>query len=534
MWDLVVIGAGITGAGIARDAAMRGLQVLVIEARDIGSGTSSRSSRLIHGGLRYLEQAQLGLVFEAIRERQRLIELASHLVRPQRFMLSTYRGDRVGPLRLRLGLGLYDALGGWRSRPHQFLSAERALAAEPMLNPTLLRGAVTYDDAVTDDFRLTLTVLQDARRHGAEVITYAPATAIHATDGNHRVEVGELGSVMARQVIVAAGPWTSSRLLGRAAEGLLALSKGIHLVLRSSDLPVSQPVVFQVPGGPRLMFVVPWGTRTYLGTSDDPYEGDPADCGSTQQEERTLLEMARRWLPHARLDPGSVVSAWAGVRPLVHAGNSGATAALSRSHRIVQDQTGIIGVVGGKLTTYRAMAQESVDLVCKRLSRRDPARTYLACTTHTTPLVPGAPLSPEELQDPLVRDLSFRHGPNSRALADLARSQPGHADRIAEDLPYRWIELVHAIAAEGCTHLDDVLRRRIPLAITDIHLGAAVAETVARWLVDAKGGDGQDVQEELDRYCLVVQRETGRRVRLPPRVPAAQLAQPTQPRVRAR
>lgn len=512
--DLVVVGAGITGAGIARDAALRGLSVLVIEASDVAFGTSSRSTRLIHGGVRYLEQGEIGLVFEALRERSRLYSLAPHLARRARFLFPAYRGDRLGPWKLRLGLTLYDALDFHRGEGHTYLSPEACHLVEPLLATEGLRGAVAYEDAITDDARLTLTVLQDARRHGAQVLTYTRVTGIERdADDRYRVQAGAL-SIVARRVVVATGPWTDATLMRDAGQGLLSKSKGVHLVLRSRDVPVQQPVVVQAPGQRRILFVVPWGTRTYVGTTDEAFDGDPGDSGVTEEGERSLLQMVAPLLPGACLDPQCVVSAWSGVRPLVRdPGTGGGTEELSRRHRVVRRSDGVLAIVGGKLTTYRAMAEEAVDEVLEGLSHG----RWQPCTTHERALVPGAPLTGRELCDPAIADLAPRHGPDARRLAAA-----GAGARMVEDLPYRWIEVDEAIHREGCRYVDDILRRRIPLALTDPDLGGRVARVVAERIVDAWGGNGSDVEAQLERYREAVRSET-RRV---PIEPATRTARP--------
>lgn len=507
LWDLLVVGAGITGAGVARDAAMRGLRVLVVDAHDLAFGTSSRSSRLIHGGVRYLEQGEIGLVYEALRERRRLYKIAGHLVQPAQFLFPAYRGDRLPLWKLRVGLTLYDALSLYRSRGHRTLGPAAARALEPLLAPAGLRGAVTYEDAVTDDARLTLTTLQDARRHGAEVLTYAPVRALGRDGPDHLAELGDGTRVRARAVLVAAGPWTSERLLGQAGRSLLSLSRGIHVVLRSADLPVRQPVVVQAARERRILFVVPWGARTYLGTTDTTYEGDPAASGATAADADELFTLIGRIMPSAGLRHDRIVSAWSGVRPLVRAaaddGNS--TVELSRSHRLVETDAGVLALVGGKLTTYRAMAEEAVDRVEARLERRLPR-----CATHRRPLVPGAPLTPAELGMPHMAELAHRHGPLARELVARIERDPALGERLVPDLPYLWVEVDHAIAAEGCVHVEDILRRRLPLALTDGELGVRVARPVARRLVEAWGGPGSAIDEEIDRYRELMRRETGR------------------------
>ncbi len=516
-WDLAIVGAGITGAGIARDAARRGLSVLVLEARDVAFGTSSRSTRLVHGGVRYLEQGEIGLVYEALRERSRLRAAAPHLVTPARFLFPTYQGDRLGPWRLRLGLTLYDALDFHRGEPHTYLSPEACLAAEPLLSPSGLRGAVEYEDAITDDARLTLTVLQDAVRNGADVLTYAEVEAIGSDPEGHVLHLADGTQVRARQAVVATGPWTGRRLLGAVGEGLLTLSKGIHVVMRRRDLPVHQPLVLQAPRQRRILFAIPWGTRTYLGTTDTPYTGDPAESGVTENDELELLDVVRRAITGAPLDPANIVSAWAGVRPLVRDPRRGSeTVEMSRRHRIVSNEDGVLGIVGGKLTTFRSMAEEMVDLVVRRIrDRLPPERASLRrCDTHLEPLYPGPPLEPDGLRDPLAADLYPRHGPRTRDLVASVRRDPASGERLVDDLPYRWCEIDEAIAAEGVTHLSDILRRRLPLALTDPDLGGSIARRVAERLVRAWGGSSADVEVELERYAEEVRLETRRTPRL--------------------
>ena len=508
VWDLLVVGAGITGAGIARDATMRGLRVLVVDGRDLAFGTSSRSSRLIHGGVRYLEQGEIGLVYEALRERRRLYKIAGHLVSPTQFLFPAYRGDRLPLWKLRVGLTLYDALSLYRSRGHRTLGPAATRRLEPLLAADGLRGAVTYEDAVTDDARLTLTTLQSARRHGAEVLTYAPVVGLRREGDEHVADLGERGQVRARAVVVAAGPWTSEKLLGVAGRQLLSLSRGIHIVLRAADLPLRQPVVVQAAKERRILFVVPWGARTYLGTTDTAYEGDPGASGVTAADAEELFGLIGRILPQGGLRHDRIVSAWSGVRPLVRAESAGdgdSTVELSRSHRIITTDTGVLAVVGGKLTTYRAMAEEAVDRVETALGLHLPR-----CATHRRPLVPGPAIDPAELGMPHMADLASRHGPFARDLVARIQRDPALGERLVPDLPYLWAEVEHAIAAEGCVHLEDILRRRLPLALTDAEQGIRVARPVAERLVRAWGGPAHEVDAEIERYRELMRRETGR------------------------
>lgn len=523
IFDLVVVGAGISGAGVARDAAMRGLKTLVIEAKDVAYGTSSRSTRLIHGGVRYLEQGQVGLVYEALRERARLYSMAPHLVAPSRFLFPAYRGDRLPPWKLRAGLALYDLLSLYRGKGHRYLNPSKCLEREPLLEAQDLRGAVEYEDAVTDDATLTLSVLADARRRGAEVLTHTAVESIaRDAEGLHAVALAGGVSVRSRATMIAAGPWTGPRLLGAPGAKLLSLSKGVHVVVRSEDAPVRNPVVVQVRGQRRILFVVPWGPRTYLGTTDTHYEGDPGTSGIEPVEIEEILELCARVLPGARLSPDRVVGAWSGVRPLVRPeGAQLDTVELARTHRIVENEVGVLALVGGKLTTYRAMAEEAVDRVVRSLPAeiRSAART---CQTHIEPVVAGATLTDAELDgsadDGLIRDLAPRHGPRARELAAVVQSDASLSleERLVADLPYRRVEIEHAITHGGARHLDDILRRRVPLALTDARAGGGCARWAAQRLAHHWGFDQAAIDQELERYAESVATEAGRAVELGP------------------
>jgi glycerol-3-phosphate dehydrogenase len=315
-------------------------------------------------------------------------------------------------------------------------------------------------------------------------------------------------AVACEQVAIAAGPWTGRALLGAPAEGLMSLSKGSHIVVRRTDVPVAQPLVVQAPKQRRILFVVPWGNRTYLGTTDSAYDGDPGTSGVTEADERDILEVCGRVLPRARLGPDAIVSSWSGVRPLVRPEGAGAdTVELSRKHRIVERDRRVIAVVGGKLTTYRAMAEEAVGLVVQRLVARwpDDRPRPVACTTAARPLVPGEPLDADELDDPVLADLHARHGPAARLVA-----QRGQSERIVEDLPYRWCEVDHSIAHEGVVHVIDLVRRRLPLVLTDARQGGGIVREVARRLVDARGGHAREIDEEIESFRHEVAVETGR------------------------
>lgn len=500
-FDVCVVGAGITGAGVAREAALRGLSTLVLERRDVAFGTSSRSSRLVHGGVRYLEQGDLGLVYEALAERTILLRTAPGLVSPDRFLFAVHRGDRRPLWQLRLGLALYDVLSGFAGKSER-LPAEDTRRREPLLSSPDLAGAVVYDDARTDDARLCLSVLQDARRHGAWVQTRREVHRLSRTREAWCIETDD-GIVRARCVVVATGPFTDQRLLGPAGRGLVQRSKGVHLVFRHRDVPVRGPVVLEVPRRKRIVFVVPWANRTYVGTTDTPYEGDPDAVGVTRDDVAELLAVVRPRLPNARLVPEAIVGAYAGLRPLVRAGDTGDVADVSRTHRIVEPQPGCLAIVGGKLTTHRRMAEDVLVRVARHLGI--PFRRGVSARR---PLVPDAshlgPVSPFE-----AADLPARHGALAPLLAARARSDPALARPVVPDLPVLEVEIEHALAYEGCVHLDDLVRRRLPLALLDTRACLEAAPRLARRLVASAGRPPGDADAEVERLAEAITREVG-------------------------
>ncbi|HYD51506.1 MAG TPA: glycerol-3-phosphate dehydrogenase/oxidase, partial [Gemmatimonadaceae bacterium] len=388
--DLLVVGGGATGCGLARDAALRGLTVALVEREDIASGTSSRSSRLVHGGVRYLEQGALGLVFEASAERRRLLRLAPHLVWPLEFTWPVYAGARVQSWKLAAGLALYDLLALFRNvGTHKRLSAREVLAREPRLRAESLRGGASYWDAATDDARLTLMTAVDAARAGALVATHARVEALRHERGRvaGAVVVDALGGApieaRARVVVNAAGPWSDAvRALDPSESGRGAAvrgSKGAHIAVPRERVGNVRALTLVVPQDGRVFFVLPAGGFAIIGTTDTDTTAAPEEIRATRADVAYLLGAANAYFPEARLAPEDVVSAWAGVRPLAARPTdaAGAPSAASREHAIVRGPGGLISVTGGKLTTYRSMAAELADVVERALGRR-PRRSPTA------------------------------------------------------------------------------------------------------------------------------------------------------------
>jgi len=371
VFDVLVIGGGITGAGIARDAAMRGLSVALVEKADWANGTSSKSSRLIHGGIRYLERGQIKLVRESVRERETLLRIAPHLVKPLEFTWPVYRGARLPKWRLRVGLTLYDLLASERGvSGHHSLDVSEVLEKEPGLRRDGLTGGASYFDAATDDAGLTRANVVSATQHGAIAVNHARVESTTTTGGRVdgalvRDMVGD-GTirVSAKVVVSATGPWQ--------AKG----TKGSHIILPRSRVGNHSAVTMTSPDDGRVMFLLPSGENTVVGTTDIYTAETPDDVNASDAEIAYLLRAASAYFPDASLKPDDVVGTWAGIRPLATAPAGTKPSSISREHRISRDKAGVIVVTGGKLTTYRAMAAEVVNHIELALSRRPrPAPT---------------------------------------------------------------------------------------------------------------------------------------------------------------
>lgn len=373
-YDLLVIGGGITGAGIALDAASRGIKTALVEKGDFAVGTSSRSTKLIHGGLRYLKQGEIGLVTEVGRERAILYRNAPHLVVPEKMLLPLVKNGNYGKFATSLGLWVYDLLAGVKKEERRkMLSREQTLEREPLLRNDILRGGCLYAEYRTDDARLTIEVIKTAANHGAACINYAEAKNFIYENGELvGVECHDLLSqqdftICAKQTVNAAGPWVDAlRKEDGSLQGKrLHLTKGVHLVVPHEKLPVKQALYFDAADG-RMVFAIPRGKITYIGTTDTDYSGKLEDPATTEDDANYLLDSVKSMFPSIQLSLSDVVSSWAGLRPLIHEEGK-SPSELSRKDEIFISQSGLISIAGGKLTGYRKMAQRVVDLVNKNL-----------------------------------------------------------------------------------------------------------------------------------------------------------------------
>lgn len=520
--DLLIIGAGITGAGIARDAAMRGIRTALVDKGDFGSGTSSRSSRLVHGGLRYLEHYHWRLVFEASRERRTLLRIAPHLVRPRSFLFPIHQGSRVSRPKLTAGLWLYDILALFRNvRRHQMLSKRAMRRAEPGLKERGLKGGARYYDAQCDDARLTLANVRAAAAHGAAVANYVQMDSLESADGQARgarltdLVTGEQHSVRALVVVNATGPWADAI---RAAEGgkpVLRPSKGAHVVVPRHRIGNREALTITSPIDGRVMFIVPWGELSYIGTTETADETNPDEATASAGDVVYLLRSANALFPEARLTEQDVVATWAGIRPLIKPRGDGDPGKASREHRCLLSPSGLISIVGGKLTTYREMAAEVTDLVAKRLHEIDGRPIPERAPTDREPLPGGEVRDVEVLVEEVVdsgypralaEHLVFAYGSETPAVLRLAEEDPALLEDIVPGHPAIKAELVHAMRREMAITLGDLLMRRTHLFYEVPGQAADQAASVIELAAAEMEWDRDRRSAELAAYLFEVER----------------------------
>ena len=518
--DLLVIGGGIVGAGVARDAAMRGYRVGLVERGDFAAGTSSRSSRLIHGGLRYLEHGEIRLVSEALRERRTLLTIAPHLVWPLAFTFPVHKGDRVSRWKLAAGMWLYDLLAFTkRLRRHRTLGKRGVLEAEPMIRDRGLTGGSQYWDAQCDDARLVVATARSAIRHGALMLTYAEVIGLVEEEGRIAgAEVLDRFSterrvVRAAAIVNATGPWSDEvrRLEKADAEPMLRLTRGSHVVVARERLGLRGGVTFTSRIDGRVMFALPWGAQAYVGTTDDDIAAGESidDVTPTREDLLYLLRSVNAEFPGAHLTVDDVLATWSGLRPLLDSRFSAQASAVSREHSVVKGAKGMWTVTGGKLTTYRSMSAEVVDRVAADLKERTGRATPPPAPTDTQPLVGGeardlAPFREQGLALGLSRDtvrhLLRHYGAETAGILNLAERRRELLTPIHPAHPAIAAEVIHHARRELAHTVSDVLIRRIHLYYETADRGRAAADTVAELLgAELRWDDGR-IATEAQRY----------------------------------
>jgi glycerol-3-phosphate dehydrogenase len=534
IFDLLVIGGGITGAGIALDASARGLRAALVEKRDFAAGTSSRSTKLIHGGLRYLEHFDFALVREGLRERAILARIAPHLVDPFPFVVPIYRNNKRNydhPLKMRAGLVLYDLLAGrYGFASHRHLSRDEALKLAPQLDPRGLKGALLYYDALTDDSRLVIEVIKAARELGARIANYTCLTGFikdeHGKVAGARLRdelTGDEFTARSRIVINATGVWMNdvaglaSRPGAEAAKHVRP-SKGIHLTVLAERLRVGSVWLIPSLREHRFYFVVPWHGRVNIGTTDNDYAGDKNSPHPEEDEVSEILDAINAYFPAARLEPSDVISSWAGLRPLISDKNARKTADISRKEELFETEDGLISISGGKLTTYRLMAERTVSLAARRVRERFSVVSGDAGTSEL-PISGGSMTRGElarearriarneKLSDETSRHLAFTYGSNCYQIVKLIREQEHLRAPMVDGLPQILAEVVYAARSEMAVTVADALVRRTRLAILagedSVRCAFATAEVMAREL---EWGD-EEMKRQIAQFTSEFERE---------------------------
>ncbi|HZN15455.1 MAG TPA: glycerol-3-phosphate dehydrogenase/oxidase [Acidimicrobiales bacterium] len=512
-FDVLVIGGGITGAGVALDAAARGLRTALVERDDFASGTSSKSSKLVHGGLRYLQQKEYFLVYENLAERQRLLKNAPHLVKVLPFLIPLFGRDGVVNKTVakayRTALWLYDVTGGLRiGKRHKRLSIDEAVAHMPTLNRDLIAAAFLYYDAQADDARLTLTIARTAvLDHGAVALNYAGVTGL-LKDGAGRAVGARLSDgtdVRAEVVINATGVWADDvRALDEGKHpGTMRPAKGIHISVPWDKVRCDIAAVVPVPKDRRSIFVVPWGDRVYLGTTDTDYSGSLDDPQCTPEDIDYILGAINLFVTE-RITVDDVLGTWAGLRPLVKAAGSERTADLSRRHSVTASTSGMITVTGGKLTTYRKMAADTVDLAVKQLDRKGTPRHS---PTKSLPLRGASPTEGDlGLAPDVAEHLRSRFGSEARVVAAMLEADPELARPLVATLPYLRAEAVYAARYEMAHTVDDVLSRRTRAVLLARDEAVAAAGDVGNLMASELGWTPSQTEAHVISFRASVER----------------------------
>jgi glycerol-3-phosphate dehydrogenase len=536
-FDVLVVGGGITGAGVALDASARGYSVALIERSDFASGTSSRSSKLVHGGLRYLQNFDLGLVREALLERQLMVALAPHLVKPLPLVVPAFEGARPDRL-IGVGLNLYDVMsvdrdrlrgrrlrrgsgggggqeqgpapsGGeaWSPERHRMISGEEVVELLPAIAPREPTGGYLFYDCQTDDVRLVLTVLGEAERFGAVCANRVNALSLLERDGRasgvtaHDVESGVDLEIRAGSVVNATGVWADElrpqELHDEAELPRIRPSRGTHITLHSADLPLIAGAIVPAGGG-RTIFALPWLGRTLVGTTDNDYEEGLTHVKPSETDVDYLLGAVNEFFA-AQLTPADLSGAFAGVRPLISTGDSRKSVDISRKAELYETSSGMLTITGGKLTTWRRMAKSTVDRLVEREARQAP------CRTHEIPL--GQPVAPEDLpRVPGVPEGSYaqlagRYGYAAHEVLSLAQASPGLARPIVDGLPDLLAEVALAARHEQARSVGDVLLRRTRLGLLAARqLDGETLKHVAETLAKELAWDRSQVETEIKRF----------------------------------
>lgn len=516
--DILVIGGGITGAGIAHDAALRGYTIGLLERDDFASGTSSKSARMVHGGLRYLEHFQFGLVWSACAERYKLYKMAPRLVRPTPFTYPVYQGARNNLPKIRLGMWLYDVMAMFRNfRLHRILDANGAAKVEPVLARQGLRGAAYYYDCLEDDSRLTLATIIAGHRAGAVIANHAEVRALTKADGvvtgaqvlDHIS--GESFVVRSRIVVNATGVWVDEirQFDDSTASPIMHANRGTHLVFLNDRLPVRGAVAFRSTDGRRAMYALRWKNTTIVGTTDEDHIDDLDKVYATGEETSMMMDSINHAFPSARLTYADIVSTYAGLRPLIRQENKSAYQ-VSRDHQIYDSPSGLVSIAGGKLTTHRKMAEDMLNHIERRLKQAERANSRPDRRTDQVPLVDET-FDPEStcvslrqahpnLAVDVLNHLADVYGRDVTSIVGSIEADPMLGQRISPELSYVYAEIPYAVRHEMALTLNDFLIRRTHIIYEAADQGLSCAGQVAAMMGRELDWDTNEIQVQVDLY----------------------------------
>jgi len=508
--DLVIIGGGINGAGLAAQAAQSGLSVVLFEKDDFASGTSSKSTKLFHGGIRYLEQGRFSLVFEGLHERNRLLKMVPHLSRPIPFLLPSYTGDSRPAWMLKIGLMLYDLLAGSHNiGKHQWFSPKEALAKAPTLKKEGLKGCGLYYDAQVNDARLVLENILGAEKAGACCLNYHTVTEIDQEPSGFRItywddQAKKTSSLFAACLVNASGPWANetAQLLNQDSDKLVRPTRGTHIVV--PQVLSDHAVLITTQGDNRVIFVIPWRGYSLVGTTDIDDSNDPDNTHPTEEEIDYLVEQADRVFPGSAIKKENIVAAFAGLRPLAW-GDEKQASSVSREDQIIKKRR-LITIIGGKLTTYHHMAQRALKQVLFALDRKNLAKEELA--------LPGMPSQPwvvflnEAVENwpknygitsEQASHLAHLYGQRAEKVLALIQENPEWKKALHSDRPEIAAQVIFAVREEKALHLDDVLLRRLEIGYSAQRL-EQTAEKAASLMAGLLDWSDKDRQTELENY----------------------------------
>ena len=512
IFDIIVIGGGITGAGTARDAALRGLSCLLLEKGDFASGVTSRSTRLIHGGLRYLANFETGLVAESLRERAVLRRQAPYLIHPMPILIPIYKGDQHGRMVISIGIHLYDMLSHEKDIPHYFVCGrEKTLGFEPRLTQDGLKGsALFYDHQIMMPERLVIENIIGAREAGAKILNYVRAERIEETNsvvivGARNVLTNQTLTFRSKVLINAAGPWIDMvRAAGHIdTKRIIFPTKGIHLVFPK----FSEQALFVSSRDGRMFFIIPLDAYSLIGTTDTRYDGDLVEVHAERNDVDYLLAQSRRILPGMNLTRETILYTYAGIRPLAYSGAS--ESKISRKHRVIKEGRThrVITIAGGKLTTYRAMAKDVMDAACETLGVKS------VCITDKNPLAGGLPTGYDDYLKAAVPDMAARHklgaetvrhliqlyGSRAQRVLDLVAMDPSLGEAISPESQDIYAQVLYSATEEGAKTLSDIILRRMHLGMTGTR-GQMQAERVAEIAGNELKWSREEVRHNVDDF----------------------------------